>query len=83
MSSRSRRKELDHLLGLPYRQFEMSSLENTDLEKEEYLEMLQKVRHALNTTPNLSAEECFDLCKKERFLMNEYLKKIVHDKTKF
>lgn len=82
MSSRSRRKELNHLLGLPYRQFERSSLENANLEKEEYLGMLQKVRHTLNNSPNLSAEECFVLCKKERFLMNMYLKKIIRKKGK-
>jgi len=76
----SQAKDLDHLLTLPYIQFEISSIEDPTLDKQQYLELLKKIRKTLEETPDLSNDECLDLCKKERFLMNMYLKKIMEDK---
>jgi len=78
---KSQAKNLDHLLLLPYIQFEISSIEDPTLDKTQYLDLLKKVRKTLNETSNLSNEECLDLCRKERFLMNMYLKKIMQEKN--
>jgi hypothetical protein len=77
----SQAKDLDHLLTLPYIEFEISSIEDPTLDKKHYLELLKKVRKILDKTPTLSTEECLDLCRKERFLMNMYLKKIIQKKS--
>jgi hypothetical protein len=76
----SRAKDLDHLLTLPYVELEISSIEDPTLDKQQYLELLKKVRKTLDETPNLSNDECLDLCRKERFLMNMYLKKVMKEK---
>jgi hypothetical protein len=76
----SQAKDLDHLLTLPYIQFEISSIEDPTLDKKHYLELLKKVRKTLDETPDLSSDDCLDLCRKERFLMNIYLKKIIQEK---
>jgi hypothetical protein len=77
----SQAKDLDHLLTLPYIQLESKSIEDPTLDKKHYLELLKKIRKTLDETPNLSNDECLDLCKKERFLMNMYLKKVMEDKN--
>lgn len=77
----SRAKDLDHLLTLPYIQFEITSIEDPALGKKHYLVLLEKIRKTLDETPNLSNKDCLDLCKKERFLMNMYLKKIIEEKN--
>lgn len=77
----SQAKDLDQLLTLPYVQFEISSIEEPALDKNQYLELLKKVRKTLNESLDLSNEKCLDLCKKERFLMNMYLKKVMKEKN--
>ncbi len=77
----SQAKDLDHLLTLPYIQLESKSIEDPTLDKKHYLELLKKIRKTLDETSNLSNDECLDLCRKERFLMNMYLKKVMEDKN--
>ncbi|TXT61053.1 MAG: hypothetical protein BAJALOKI2v1_50021 [Promethearchaeota archaeon] len=79
----SRAKNLDFIFRLPYNRFRLKSLEDSNLDKDHYLELLKKVRKTLKDTPSLSNKQKLDLCKKERFLMKLYLNNLMEDGNKY